>query len=1066
MSSNLFKVACLLFGSGMCALIYQTEWTRELRLVFGASTPASAAVLAIFLGGLGAGGVVFGKRAESHPRPLALYARLELLIAASAALTPIWTWLARTLYVALGGAVKLGLVGGTIVRLILATLVLSVPTVLMGGTLPAAARAVEHSRDLGRSNLAILYGLNTLGAVLGTILSTFVLLERVGNRATLWLACAVNLLVGLIALRISKADVWASEEPQVEPTAPEPAKTEPTKTGPLPPVWFVLLAAALVGLAFLQLELVWYRMLSPILGGSTYTFGLILAVALLGIGLGGAGYAIWGRSHPPTLQGLSVLCLLEALLVIIPYAIGDRLALLALQLRHLGNLGFFPHVLGWLLVTSVVIFPASFVSGWQFPVLIALLGQGRKDVGRHVGQAYAFNTAGSILGSLLGGFGLLPLLSTPGAWRLAAGLLCALGVAACLLAWWRANRDPEAPRESPWGLPFAVVGTIAILGFMHEAGPTAVWRHSGIGVGRAELTSFTANSLRTFSNMRQRAIAWERDGIESSVALNVDNRGMAFLVNGKSDGSARGDAGTQVMLGMIGGVLHPSPRRAAVIGLGVGSTAGWLGAIPTMERVDVAEIEPNILRIARECTAVNQDILQNPKVHIFIGDGRELLSTTRERYDLIASEPSNPYRAGVASLYTQEFYRSVLGKLAEDGIFLQWAQTYDVDNRTVHTIYATLASVFPVVETWMTQEGDLLLAATRHPIRYDVPALRARIQTEPFKSALARVWRVTNLEGFLAHFVARDSLARALLKSQIEPLNSDDLTPAEFGFARSLSAGQGALFSFDELRGLAHRRKEDVPELSGGTIDEPLLDNQRTALYTASDTTPASLPFYTPEQQLRAAAHSAFQEGNLQMALQLWRQGPREPADLADTTLLAEALAEASDDAALPHIARIRAYMPSEADALLARLLLRKEQHQEAANAIEASFRAYQSDPWPTFKVMRRALYLALELSATKPELAPRLLALLKVPFSVGMLDQMRTNALISLSEQMGFGPHCLDVAKSMEPYVPWHQTFLVWRFNCYQANGSPHAATALRELKEFLGNEPKPFSAELPGSP
>lgn len=1061
MYSNLFKVACLLFGSGMCALIYQTEWTRELRLIFGASTPASAAVLAIFLGGLGAGGVLLGKRAESHPRPLALYARLEFLISVSAALTPLWIWLARTLYVALGGSVKLGLVGGTLVRLILSALVLSVPTVLMGGTLPAAARAVEHSRDLGRSNLAVLYGLNTLGAVLGTILSTFVLLERAGNRLTLWLACAANLLVALLAHRISKADVWAAEEAPVEPAATESARTEP-----LPPVWFVLLAAALAGLAFLQLELVWYRMLSPILGGSTYTFGLILAVALLGIGLGGAGYALWGQNRPPTLQGLSVLCLLEALLVIIPFALGDRLALLALQLRHLGDLGFFTHVLGWLLVTGVVVFPASFVSGWQFPVLIALLGQGRKDVGRHVGQAYAFNTAGSILGSLLGGFGLLPLLSTPGAWRLAAGLLCALGVAACFLAWWRADKDPETKGASFWVLPFAVVGTLATVSLLRAPGPTAVWRHSGIGVGRAELRSFTPNSLRTFSNMRQRAIAWERDGVESSVALDIDNRGMAFIVNGKSDGSARGDAGTQVMLGMIGGVLHPNPRRAAVIGLGVGSTAGWIGAIPTLERVDVAEIEPNIVHIARACSAVNQDILQNPKVHIFIGDGRELLSTTRERYDLVASEPSNPYRAGVASLYTQEFYRSVLGKLAEDGIFLQWAQTYDVDNRTVHTIYATLASVFPVVETWMTQEGDLLLAAARHPIRYDVSALRARIQTEPFKSALARVWRVTNLEGFLAHFVARDSLARSLLKSQVEPMNSDDLTPAEFGFARSLSAGQGALFSFDELRALAHRRKEDVPELSGGSIDEPLLDSQRVALYTANDTTPPTLPFYTQEQQLRTAAHTAFQEGNLQMALQLWRQGAREPSDLADASLVAEALAEASDDGALPHIARVRAYLPGEADALLARLLLRKGQHVEAASALEASFRAYQSDPWPTFKVMRRALYLVLELSATRPELAPRLLALLKTPFSVGLLDQLRTNAMISMSEQMGFGPHCVDIAKSLEPHVPWHQSFLVWRVNCYQTNGSPLAAGALRDLKEFLNQDPKPFSAELPGSP
>lgn len=1066
MYSDLFKVACLLFGSGMCALIYQTAWTRELRLIFGASTPASAAVLAIFLGGLGAGGVLIGRRAESHPRPLALYARLEFLIAASAAFTPLLLWLVRALYVAVGGSVSLGLAGGTVVRLLLSAIVLSVPTILMGGTLPAAAKAVEHARDLGRSNLAALYGLNTLGAVLGTVLSTFVLLEQAGNRLTLWLACAVNAAVAYAALELSKSEVWASEAPAAQPAgSAEPTADTPTADTPLPPVWFVLIAAALAGLVFLQMELVWYRMLSPILGGSTFTFGLILSVALLGIGLGGAGYALWGQRHPPSLQGLAILCLLEALFVIIPYALGDRLALLALLLRNLGTLGFFTHVLGWFLVASVVVLPASFVSGWQFPVLIALLGRGRKDVGRHVGQAYAFNTAGSIVGSLFGGFGLLPLLSAPGAWRLSAGLLCALGIAACGLAWYlsgRRSQDPKAPAERLWVVPPAVVCTVAILALLRAPGPTAVWRHSSIGVGLANVGSMSPNERRSFTNMRRHAVLWEKDGVESSVALATDNSGMAFIVNGKADGSARGDAATQVMLGLIGGILHPNPQRSAVIGLGVGSTAGWLGSIPSMQRVDVAEIEPNILRIAKDCTAVNQNVLENPKVHIFIGDGRELLATTRERYDLVVSEPSNPYRAGIANLYTHDFYRSALGKLAEDGIFLQWVQTYDVDNSTVHTLYATMASVFPSVETWTTQEGDLVLVGTRQLIRYDVPSLRARIQTEPLKSALARVWRVTNLEGVLSHFVARDSLARALAKSYREPLNSDDRTLVEFGFARSLSGGSGAQFSMDELRTIAHERKEDVPELSGGVIELPLLDSQRVALYSANESSAPVLPFFTPDQRQRAGAQQAFQDGNLPIALRIWRQSAREPSDLAELTLVAEALAELKDDAALPYIERIRGYLPGEADAVLARLLLRKGQIPEAAKALEASFRAYQSDPWPAYKVMRRALFLAIEMSRIAPELAPRFLEILKTPFSVGMMRQQRESTLIALSEQLGFGPHCVDIAKSLEPDVPWQQPVLVWRLNCYRLNGSPLAAQALDDLNQFLKQEPKTFSAEL----
>lgn len=1060
MSSEQLKVAYLLFCSGMCALIYQTAWTRELRLIFGASTPASAAVLAIFLGGLGLGGIVLGRRAERHPRPLALYAQLEFLIAGSAALTPVWIWLVRRLYGALGGSVTLGLAGGTVTRLLLSMLVLSLPTVLMGGTLPAAARAVEDEKDSGRRQVAILYGVNTLGAVLGTLLSTFVLLERYGNRLTLWMACAVNLLVAYVARELARGDHPPTALPEPPATA-EPSAEPPGR--PLPPLGFVLFSAAVAGLAFLLMELVWYRMLGPILGGSTFTFGLILAVALLGIGLGGAGYALLGQRRPPTLRDFSVLCLLEALFIIAAYALGDRLALLALLLRPLAALGFFSYVCGWFLVTCVVVLPAAFISGWQFPVLIALLGRGKTAVGRHVGLAYAWNTVGSILGSLAGGFGLLPLLSAPGVWRLSAGLLCGLGVAAGALALYTDRRE-HAIDAQPVGrgwLGLALATAAATLILLQAEGPTPVWRHSGIGVGRAQVQSLADNSLRSYVHARRRAIAWEKDGVESSVALSIDNSGMAFVVNGKADGNARGDAATQVVSGIVGAVLHPQPRRALVVGLGTGSTAGWLGAIPDMERVDVAEIEPNILHIARACAPVNQDVLKNPKVHTFIGDGRELLLTTRELYDLVVSEPSNPYRAGIASMYTQEYYRSVKNKLTADGLFLQWAQTYDVDNQTVHTIYATLASSFPVVETWMTQTGDLLLIGALHPIRYDVPALRARIQTEPLKSALAKVWRVTNLEGFLAHYVARDSLARMLAKSQRGPLNSDDLTPAEFGFGRSLGV-QEALFRFEELLTIAHDRKEDVPELTGGSINPELLDRQRIALYTANEEPAPELPFYTPAQRQLAAAQSAFVDGNLLAAIHRFRQLPGEPADLAELTLAAEGLAELKDDAALPFIEKLRGYFPGEADALRARLLFRKGQIDEAAVALESALRSYQSDPWPALKVMLRALSLAVEMSQASPPLSGRFVSLLQQPFAVGMLDDSRHTTLFALSELEGFTAHCAQVVAQVEPYVPWQQDFLLWRLNCYRLLKLPQTSSAFADLNLFLAQKPKPFAAEL----
>src|SRR5262249_40175856 len=311
-----------------------------------------------------------------------------------------------------------------------------------------------------------------------------------------------------------------------------------------------------------------------------------------------------------------------------------------------------------------------------------------------------------------------PLLSAPGAWRLAIVLLALLGFAATVLA----------RRFAP-----AIVAVAALAG-VFALGPTAVWRHSGIGAGRADLQT-TINGTRDWMYNERRKLVWDVDGRESSVAL-IDGSDYAFIVNGKADGSARGDAGTQVMGGLVGAILHPSPRRALVIGLGTGSTAGWLGAVPSMQRVDVVELEPAVLRVARACSAVNRDVLRNPKVQIHVGDAREVLLADQTRYDIVFSEPSNPYRAGIASLFTEEFYRAAGAKLTRDGIFLQWLQSYDVDSRTIRTIYATISAVFPYVETWQTDVGDLLLVGTRRPIIYDFDVLRPRVAQEPFRSAL------------------------------------------------------------------------------------------------------------------------------------------------------------------------------------------------------------------------------------------------------------------------------------------------------------------------------------------
>ncbi|HUR82288.1 MAG TPA: fused MFS/spermidine synthase, partial [Thermoanaerobaculia bacterium] len=691
MTRSAGKVAALLFFSGFSALIYQTVWLRQFRLIFGASTYATAAVLAIFMLGLGLGSALLGKRADAKERPLQYYARLELLIAAAAAASIFLLAFAAKVYFASGGL--------TILRPILSILVLGPATLLMGGTLPAAARAIETDDDDGRRAVALLYGVNTLGAVAGTLLSTFVLLEELGNRTTLLVAVGVNVVVALAARRINVGRASARPEDEMDGLKPV-VRLHP----------FIYAASAITGFAFLLMELVWYRMLSPILGGTTYMFGLVLAVALAGIAVGGVLYAFFGRGAA-TMRAFAITCSLEALAIVIPFALGDRIALLANALRGMGVLGFAGHVAGWTLVSVIVIFPAAVISGVQFPLLIALLGRGREDVGRQIGAAYAWNTAGAIAGSLAGGFGLVPLLSAPGTWRLVVAMLALLATAALLFTRHR--------------LATAIIAVAALVLCMAH-GPTALWRHSGIGASRGPDVK-SRNDLQRTSNDRQRSILFERDGRESSVAV-VSASDVAFIVNGKSDGAARGDAGTQVMMGVLAAALHPRPESALVVGLGTGSSAGWLGAIPSMQHVDVVELEPVVLDVARVCSGVNANVLANPKVRIEIGDAREVLLTSDRRYDVIASEPSNPYRAGIASLFTREFYAASRARLRPHGVFAQWVQTYAVHPETVRTIYATLTGVFPHVQTWWTTGGDLVLIASAEPIVIDANALRARLR--------------------------------------------------------------------------------------------------------------------------------------------------------------------------------------------------------------------------------------------------------------------------------------------------------------------------------------------------
>lgn len=1080
MTSLTQRVVLLLFASGFCSLVYQMAWLRLLRLVFGASTAASAAVLAIFMGGLGLGSLLLGPRADRVRNPLALYARLEIGISIAAGVSPLLIAAVRAAYIGVGGTDALGGFGGTAMRLVLSALVLGVPTFLMGGTLPATVRAVTRAGDVGRRTVGLLYAVNTLGAVSGTVATVFWAIEMLGISRTVWVAALLNLLVAVSARALSRS--WASEiasregrqgsrrageegtGPSAEADAPEPTPRREDGAPPRPvPLGFILAAAAIVGFAFFLMELVWYRMLAPILGGTSYTFGSILAVALAGIGTGGLLYALGRRERPPTLLGFGATCALEALLLIIPFALGDRLAFLALALQGLDPVGFGGLIVEWTAVTTVVVLPPALVAGYQFPLLVGLVGRGRRHLGREVGATYAWNTLGAIAGSVAGGFGLLPLLTAPGTWRWTTVGLALLAAAAVAL-----GRSGSRGRVQPAGgtVPVVLLALVALL-LAATPGPSAFWRHSGIGGRRADRDLDGPNAVRAAVRDARDRLIWEAEGRESSVSL-IHGNGYTFMVNGKTDGSALGDAPTQVMSGLIGAMLHPDPRRALVIGLGTGSTAGWLAALPGMERVDVVELEPAVIRVAEACAEVNRRVLERDNVNLIVGDGREFLLTTDRRYDVIFSEPSNPYRAGISSLFTREFYRAAVERLAADGLFIQWLQGYEVDASVVRTAYGTLASVFPAVESWQVDTLDLLLVAGREPVTHDWARVAARAAREPYETALERVWGVRGAAGFYSGFLGGPGLARAMAEARArrgEPLNTDDHPVIEYGFVRNL--GRKGLFEIDELADLARGLGVDRPvfaEPPGSPApDWHAVEEAASArgIFLQAIPDPSPSGGY-PGVGSRVLARRSFLDERLPAALAAWEGQDREPEQPADLLLVAESMAVAGADRAPEAAERLRPMLPGAAEAVLARYRYETGELARATTHLESFFEVLREEPWLPAGLEHRVLQLADWLGQEDRGLALRLFEATERPFAAGVAERNRRVLRLRLAASAGFEEHCVEAYEALEPHVPWEGPTLNNRMICYRENDHRLLERAREELAAWNRGEPPRLDAGI----
>ncbi len=794
----------LFFGSGAAGLVYETIWIRELQHFFGSTIHSITTVVAAYMGGLGLGAWVMGRRADRDRNPARLYGILELAIGLFGLASP---WIFRGVgagYIAFAQAAAPGLWTATIIKFASAFVVMLVPTFLMGATLPILTRAFAGAGTANlRRELALFYGLNTVGGVAGTALAGFVLIEYVGQLPSL-VACGVlNLLLGAAALVVARRpvavapDVPAAEEAAVALDVPDQVRRAA--------IWLIGLTA----FASLLYEIAWTRVLVLVVGSSTYAFTTILVCFLLGIGLGSLVAIGRGRSvrdllvRAALVQGAiaALASLLFPFFRALPMYIVATLRLESASATQLFALQG--------IVLAAVIIPPALGMGVAFPLLTELAARRGGSSGAEAGRAYLANTIGSIAGSAITGF---LLVHTIGAERtLQLGVIINV-LAAAILVWCAARLTGGASSLLEGERAPLLLGALALVvalltpswsSRLLDRGP-AIYGH-GIR-SRADLDNF----LRGFGAEQVRF----DEGWNATVSVWRNGASTWLKSNGKADASTVADMNTQVLVGVLPVLAHPRPARVFVIGLGSGATARAIADLSGVERIDVVEIERAVVAAQPLFAEVNRDVLGDPRVRLIENDAREALQVAREAYDVIVSEPSNPWIAGIASLYTPEFFQVARSRLAPGGVFGQWVQTYRVPVGVVAVVVANMRQVFPHVEMWYANAADLVLLASDRPIAWDRARIAGHLDTATAAGRAFRDWlEVSRPSDFLGRFLLGEA-GTARLAAAASFTHDDDRPKLEFVAARGLLALEGRAV-FDTLVGIRLASGDTLPALAG-----------------------------------------------------------------------------------------------------------------------------------------------------------------------------------------------------------------------------------------------------------
>jgi predicted membrane-bound spermidine synthase len=824
--------------SGAAGLIYESIWSRYLGLFVGHSAYAQIIVLVIFLGGMSLGAHLVGRRSSRLRSPLLWYAGVELLVGILAlafhdTFVAVTARAYQSIFPSLSGTLL------TVVKWSTASALILPQSILLGATFPLMsagvirmARAVEAPGRL----LSLLYFANSIGAAAGVLFAGFVLIQAVGLPGTLLVAAFLNIIAAAVVALIARSHERASAFDQVPAASPQaPAAAARPAESTSAPEWRPLLIVAFgTAIASFVYEIAWIRMLSLVLGSATHSFELMLSAFILGLALG----ALWIRSRADVLRDpvrfLGIVQWAMGLLAVatLPLYVASFNWMSGLiQTVQANDNGYRVFLLTRYLISLVIMLPATFCAGMTLPLITRVLM--RSGAGeRAIGAVYAVNTLGSIAGVILAGLLLMPVLGLKK--LLVFGALIDIGLGVWLVATGRvpvAGGDgrgyapgpgPAAePKGSRWrfapGSPLAIPLVASAVFLVLVA----------IGA-RFDLARLTSGVYRhgIIASHNEYTFPYYRDGRTATVSMRKSADGFITLAtNGKPDASMERlwmdtvasknqrllltrDIATQFLMPMITLAHAPRAENAAVIGQGSGMTSHVLLGSPRLRQVVTIEIEPEMIRASRIFRPANSRVFEDPRSTFVIDDAKSYFASSGRKFDIILSEPSNPWVSGVSGLFTREFYARVRGQLTPRGIFGQWLHLYELSDGLANSVLAAIDAEFPFYEVFFTSESDLLIVASSAAL----PQPQWAIANYPgIARDLRRVVPLAN-ESFEALRLGGRDVLHPMLLARGAP-NSDyfpvlDLGADRMRFMRESATGYESLSTgrFDVVAALSGRR--------------------------------------------------------------------------------------------------------------------------------------------------------------------------------------------------------------------------------------------------------------------